>query len=198
MKWLRWLTTASVLALTFALGANLSGATGLHRNNLPFGKYPSSRSSKGGSGKQLVLVYFGKSTCVWSVKPEVATNLARIRGDLEKTARVRGESLVLIGASLDQRVGDGVRHLAGLGPFDEIAVGSGWTNSLVLSKLWDGVGTPATPQLLLLERDVIVDGAYRTGDEKPIVRKVGLREIEDWAALGTPVPQTARTSPAPQ
>jgi hypothetical protein len=201
MTWTQRLRAVSVLAVAFSLGIAITNRASLQDRIPPFGRYPRDRVASTNPGRQLVLFYFGKSTCVWSASPELPVALARIRVDLEKAARQRGASLVVVGVSVDRRVGDGLRHLATLGTFDEISAGSGWLNSLALAKVWDGVGAPAaTPQLLLLDRDISVDSApfearfYTTRDENPVLRKIGLRDIQNWAAQGAPVPQPKATS----
>ena len=144
-----------ILAALLVLGA-LVGAQAPWRPVLDnFGKYPQTRPVESEGGKQWVLLYFGRSTCVWCNHPEMPGAFERITSSIQREASARGVALVVIGVALDGRANDGIRHLAKIGSFHEISAGLGPENTVALSRLWSGFGPPTgTPQLVLFERAV--------------------------------------------
>ena len=155
------------------------------------------------SGHQIVLIYIGKSTCVWCRRPELIPAYAAIRTSLEQEAKIRGARLVTIGVAADRRAAPGLEHLEKLGEFDEVIAGNGWVNAAALKYVWgDAAGPAATPQLVALRRRVVQptpDSAatYTIRDEEILARKVGLYEIQQWARENAPLrAASGQVSPA--
>lgn len=140
------------------------------------------------SGSELVFIFVGSSSCSWSNKPELR--------DLVRTARlaVRDRSIAedmgfaAVGVARDVVASKGVAHLATFGEFDEVMAGRGWLNSGVLRYIYgDLPGPAATPQILVVERRVVVDRGERSiADERVVARLTGLAEIRMWVDSGMP------------
>ena len=65
-----------------------------------------------------------------------------------------------LGVSVDFAQEAGIGMLKRFGPFDEILVGRGWQNLAALRYVWgDLPGPAAVPQILVLDRKVLWDGA---------------------------------------
>jgi len=147
---------------------------------------------------QLVMVYVGSATCAWCNHPAIPGLLRTIRGHLLAKADTMGWQLVTVGVAANWDVNEGIRHLRRLGPFDEVSAGMSWLNSIAIRYFWRDIpGQAATPELLVLARPVDkpdtaqVAGTFEVGDEILLVRKIGLPELQTWAAAGAPVPGVA-------
>lgn len=141
------------------------------------------------SGRALWLVLLTSSTCSSSRTPGFADSINRLLGELPSVASGEGKRVHRVGVSVDWNVQSGLRDLSRYGTFDEIVVGNKWLNSAVIDLVWrtaDGVS--ATPQLILLERQLDVDSAavrISILQTELIERLVGAREIMEWIAQGT-------------
>ena len=151
------------------------------------------------SGSELVFVFVGSSSCSWSNRPELR--------DFVRTARlaVRDKSIAedigfaAVGVARDVVASKGIAHLAAFGEFDEIMAGRGWLNSGVLRYIYgDLPGPAATPQILVVERRVVVDQGQRSvAGERVVARHAGLAEIRKWVDRGMPL-NLDREKAAPQ
>lgn len=148
-----------------------------------------------GPGRQVVFVYLGSPACVWSNRPETYRAIRTAIRAVAARADSAKVGYTTIGASVAWGAQRGVEHLAEIAEFDEISAGSSWLNSLGIKYFWRDVpGAPATPQVLVLLREIkapLADqggGLLEVSDEQLLARKVGLPEIERWVALGAPIP----------
>lgn len=93
--------------------------------------------------------------------------------------RLTGKGFATVGVSLDSDARDGVDFLERLGNFGEISSGRGWLNSASLDYVVrDLRGVLATPQLLVIERDMVVERTdMRVSDDRVLARYVGLEDI---------------------
>jgi hypothetical protein len=94
--------------------------------------------------------------------------------------------------SWDWRVEDGVRFCVGLGRFDEISTGYGWSGLGAFHYIWNDLPASAsTPQVVLAARYLALPKQrgeiYALQDEQMILRNVRFFEIERWANANTPV-----------
>lgn len=151
-------------------------------------------------GEQLVMVYFGMSSCSWSNAKGLPEAIEEVRRALREKARKKGWSFVAVGVALDWSVEEGLGHLRKLGHFDEVSVGSNWTNSMAIRYLWeDFPGPAATPQVVVLKRTVgMREGgtggvAYFVDKERVLTRKLGTVEIEQWVKDRVNLPQVPGT-----
>ncbi len=146
-----------------------------------------------GDSSELLLVYVGSSTCGPANDEELPLILDRIKMALEKRAGAHGLDFAAIGIAQDWDIRAGVRHLDRAGPFDEIQTGRSWANTGLRRYLWNEIpGEASTPQVIVVFMDrTAPDGSLRAAaavDERLLMRKVGLEEIQSWQKLGCPLP----------
>jgi hypothetical protein len=135
------------------------------------------------SGKQIILAFIGSSTCGAAARPELIPAFKEIRAQVEASAKERKAQIFVIGIATDWYISTGLRFLGEYGPFDEVIVGQNWFNTGAVKYIWRDVPGPGgTPQIVVVERDVQVDGGNVTvSDETLLARKLGLDEIIQWS-----------------
>ena len=139
-------------------------------------------------GEQLVLVFVGSTSCVWSRTPEVRGALRQAEAALRRNAESRQMGLHRIGVSVAPSPEAGLRLLADVGEFDEVAVGGRWTNAGIQKYVSEGFhGSAATPQLLVLQRR-IGDNGRGVYEETLLRRLVGTGMIASWLSGGAVLP----------
>jgi len=138
--------------------------------------------------RQVIAVYLGTEGTDAGMGPVVRD----MKAALSRQAAATNRAFIARGVSLDPSVDGGIRHLAVLGPFDEIAVGGNWTNSAVIRYLGGDIGASRStgiPQVVLLERDVNqAEQRLQVSPEREIARFIGTKEIGDWVRHGAPLP----------
>lgn len=104
-------------------------------------------------------------------------------------------TFVSLGVAVDPGADAGLRHLEGMGPFDEVTAGRGWANAHALRYVWEEwPGIAGTPQIVLIEREMRVERggpggvSYAAGPERLVLRKAGIGEIDRWRRSGAPIP----------
>jgi hypothetical protein len=146
------------------------------------------RTTPSATTRQIIAVYLGTE----GTDAGMVTIVRDMKAALSHQTAATNREFIARGVSLDPSVDGGIRHLALLGPFDEIAVGGNWTNSAVIRYLGGDIGatrSTAIPQLVLLERDVNQAGErLQVSPEREIARFVGTKEIGDWVHRGAPLP----------
>jgi hypothetical protein len=146
-------------------------------------------------GREFVVVYVGMTGCGASRDPELREAVRRMKPMLARQAAARSVALTISGVALDWGTEKGVEYLRGLGAWDEISVGSNWTNLGAVHHIWAHPDRrAAVPQILVLERTV-VEGPRRisVSDERRVAVLTGVGEIVDWVKGGSPLPaDTAR------
>lgn len=141
--------------------------------------------------REVIAVYLG--TIGTDAESGMTTAVRDMKMALAKQAAESGRAFLSRGVSLEGSVEGGTRHLALLGPFDEISVGGNWTNSAVVRYLGPNMSDSrraAVPQVVLLEREVRDDNStLEVGPEREIGRFVGAGEIAAWVRRGAPLPR---------
>ena len=140
-----------------------------------------------GTGREILLVYLGSSSCGWSNLPEVARAVRDAKNLVAEQARNAGTGFSALGIALDGDASSGWEHLRNAGLFDEVAAGMGWANSGADKYVFGSLAGPAsTPQLLVVERLLSTGpGARRIGEsERVLVRKAGSNAILRWVSQG--------------
>jgi hypothetical protein len=141
-------------------------------------------------GPQLVLLFVGSSTCLWSNDSRLPEALETLKVQLSEHARKHGLQFRAIGVSVDWRSDDGVQYLAGLGAFDEISIGSNWTNSTLLDYVWERGGIVATPAVFVYRHELLMQGdsagiqQMRRDAGELMLFRTGLPEILALTELG--------------
>ena len=181
-----WLAALVAGVVTFAFA---SGTLSIHFESgtlFPAGYTGRPRLA---SGRQLVMVYVGASTCGASNMSHLPALIARAKEHLARTAAAQHLQFVTVGVAVDQQASNGLNHLVKFGLFDEVSVGNEWANTVAQQYVVDRFsGLVATPQLVLTQRDILADGgAPGVSHETLIARSVGVSEIERWVKSGTPL-----------
>jgi hypothetical protein len=145
-------------------------------------------------GREFVVVYVGMTGCGASRDPELREAVRRMKPMLARQAAARSVSLTISGVSLDWSTEKGFEYLRELGAWDEVSVGSNWTNLGAVHHIWAHPDRrPSIPQIMVLERTV-VEGRRRiaVSDERRVAALTGVVEILDWVGRGSPLPADAR------
>jgi hypothetical protein len=115
---------------------------------------------------------------------EIKSEVAAFRNAHERLRTSPGRRIRVVGVAVDPDVGRGRRRLAKLGPFSEISSGGGWTNSVAVEYIWaDTLALPAIPQLVVVERNQVVDEQHITVESERVVDRVyGMHAMARWLA----------------
>lgn len=145
-------------------------------------------------GPQLVMTYFGSSTCGWSNEAALPDAVEDIKIELARYAQRRGLAFKAVGVALDWVPERGLDHLAEFGQFDEVSAGYNWGNGVALRDLWaNPPPTIATPTIVVSQRQFIapLDSTdvldFGERERRNLLRKTGLDEITEWAQAGAPL-----------
>ncbi|MEM1125213.1 MAG: hypothetical protein AAGI71_01085 [Bacteroidota bacterium] len=143
------------------------------------------------SGSEIVLVYFGMTSCGPCHSPEFKTALEKAKLALKARADKEGRSFATIGVALDWDVAKGFAFLQEAGAFDEIAVGRNWENGAALTHLWrpEGLETrsAAVPAVVVFEREVSVGASIVASDPVYLFEAMGVSALTDWLEAGAPL-----------
>jgi len=141
------------------------------------------------SGSELMFVFVGSSSCPWSNRPELRTLVRTARLAVRDKAIAEDVGFAAVGIAGDAVASNGIAYLAGFGEFDEVMAGRGWLNGGVLRYIYgDLPGPAATPQIVVVERRVVVARGQRSvADERVVARQAGLAEIRRWVDIGMPL-----------
>ena len=144
-----------------------------------------------GNGPELVLVYFGGSTCGPCQSGDFKAALERAKVLLSERAAAEGKAFAAVGVAVDFSVEDGLAFLAESGRFDELAVGRNWFNSASLSHLWRPEGlegrTVGLPSVVVFERDMTMGEAVTASEPLYLVELLGAAAIPEWVDSGAPL-----------
>lgn len=142
---------------------------------------------------QLVLLYVGRRSCRWCTSPEMHQALDSIRSLTATHASRNGVRLRTYGIGLDADPTVGLSHLKDVGGFDAVSAGDGWLGIGGGQLAWGALAGPrATPQIIVLGRLIRAAGTPAAGfvevlEERLLVRKIGLDEIQEWLFAGAPI-----------
>ena len=144
-----------------------------------------------GPGTEVVLTYFGSTTCTACQDPAFKAALGRANTLLAERAASEGKTFVAIGVALDPSVEDGLAFLSTSGRFDEVAVGRNWFDSAALAHIWRSEGrsgrTVALPGVMVFEREMTIgEAGVVPGASRYLVERVGGADIPAWVAAGAP------------
>lgn len=138
------------------------------------------------SGPELVFVFIGASRCRWSNLPEAKHLVRKAKLAVRDAAHKQGQGFAAIGIARDVVVSEGTAHLSEFGNFDEVTAGRGWMNAGIMRYVYhDLPGPAATPQVVVVKRNVRVENGQRAFvDERVVTRLAGLVEIRKWVESG--------------
>ncbi len=195
-------TVLIVLVVVFSMVASY-GLTGAWRGNSGRGARPASLAGAGAgtsrvqspfpSGRYLVAFVLLSSECGFSTEKGTKKAIRELRASLRASHAKAFAKVSVIGIAIDEDLDAGVRYLQSLGPsaFDEISVGGSWLNELVTALVWrDGVATPETPQVVLVERRVDASEYPRNIDvqrDSVLLKVTGRDDLLAWVNQGAPM-----------
>lgn len=167
----------ALFAVFFALGLARPWESG------PIGRRPPAGADTT-TGDERLLVYIGSSTCGPSNDDSLPALVATLRVRVRAWAQRDRRRFVVVGIAKDRDVRSGLHHLARFGDFDEVTTGRNWANMGVLKYVYrDLPGPGATPQVLVVDRHLTNEiGGVEVRNEVVRIRRVGLREVSEWAA----------------
>lgn len=146
-------------------------------------------STSNPSGPELVAVFITAEFCIGSRQPHMPQTIERMKLLLAAQTAPARRGLAVVGVSLDWKTQAGIDHLAKFGAFDEMIVGRNWFGTGAIHFVWrDHAGQPATPQIVLLRREVTIGqiGVTATTDRE-LRRIVGAEAIKAWVDSGAVV-----------
>lgn len=145
-------------------------------------------------GEEIAFIFIGGSSCPATSRIQFISTVRSAKRSVAAHADNLELSYVAIGVSVNRFTREGTDYLEQFGSFDEIAAGRSWLNTTVDRYVHDISGETAVPQVLLLHRRVKGrEAPFPSIEDKALLlRKVGVREIKQWAATGYPVPEIAR------
>jgi hypothetical protein len=149
------------------------------------------------SGRELIAVYVGASTCGPCLLPEMKAAVVRMKTLLDSTAKRNGYAFSAVGVSSDWSTEKGIAFLTDNGPFDQLVIGGNWTNLGVEHFIWnDSTAIPEMPQIVVLERTVTLGARISISPARVLRRVSGLKDIPQWVNDGAPVSLTSPPSTA--
>ena len=142
-------------------------------------------------GTDVVMAYFGGTTCFACNIPEFKAAVDRAKVLLAERAEQDGKTFVALGVALDPGVATGLEFLATAGPFDEVAVGRNWFNSAALAHLWREEGLDdrriGLPTIVVFEREMEKGPVISASAPRYLVELAGADTIMVWVADGAPL-----------
>jgi len=137
---------------------------------------------------ELALIYLGSSDCPWSRVKEMRGILRGITRSVEAQAKAQGWAFRSIAVLQSPSSKVGLQFFDRMFFFDEVVLGGGSLNlGMRRYAIEDLIGPLATPQIILTARWRDTTEHRHIAVETVLMRKVGLRPIEDWAQRGAPV-----------
>lgn len=135
------------------------------------------------AGTEFLAIFVGSSTCGASEFPGLVEAVQRIRMKLRSKTAKENKLFISIGVALDQDPWVGIKFLEQFGPFDEVLSGGSWLNTGSLAYiLRDFPSRRAIPQLILVERDVMIESqSIASVTEQLVGRRVGADAIVSFA-----------------
>ncbi len=178
----------ALLAVLFAVGFGLVRVLQREDSGGSFGAIEYSTFE----GGELALMLIASSRCGACNHEELVAAFPDMVSAIAGQAEERGLKLAVVGIGVDHRPEDAVTYFDGLGAFNELIVGRGWTNTGAFRYVWEGFrGQPSTPQVVVAERVLSPadDPSVRLLSERVLLRMLGSDRIVRWIDEGAPVPR---------
>lgn len=140
-------------------------------------------------GTEVLVVFVGSEGCKVSLQPGFNKVIRQMNILAGNEARQEGKLFSTLGVSAGNSASAGVEYLRTFAPFDQISAGHGWLNNDSMRYIWqDHPGEAAIPQVIVISRSVTpLNPGFSFSDERVIARLVGVSQIRDWVARGTPL-----------
>lgn len=144
-------------------------------------------------GREIVAIYIGSTTCGPCLTPEVKSAVRKMKVLVADQAKQQGASFAAVVAANDWEVAKATSFVEPLGEFDQLVLGGNWTNLAIERYVWrDPQGTPAMPQILVIERSVTTGSRIAFSEPKVLRRVTGGTEIPAWVERGAPITPEAQ------
>ena len=140
-------------------------------------------------GSEVVVVYFGGSTCAPCSFPGFRAALRKAVLRLQERTEAAGKSFAFVGVANDWDVEAGLEFLESNGPFDEIVVGRNWFNTLSAEHLFmNEQAQAALPTLIVYEQEITRrDGQPYFAGKRYQTALIGA-EVIWWVERDVPLP----------
>jgi hypothetical protein len=139
-------------------------------------------------GKEIVAVYIGATTCGPCLLPEVKAAVRAMKTLVAAQAKQRNAAFSAVGVSNDWETPKAAAFFDSLGRFDQLVLGGNWTNLAIEHFVWrDPSGSPAMPQILVLERTVTPAERIQFSEPRVLRRVTGGDQIPAWVKDGAPI-----------
>jgi hypothetical protein len=137
----------------------------------------------------VILVFVGATFCGALDHEAMPAVIDEAKVRLRERALDTDRRFVAKGVALDWSVSEGLGFLRQFGEFDEVLAGRNWLNTGAARYMWTDIpGPAAVPQLLVLLRSAEVSAqGIEFGEERLLLRKLGVEEILEWADLDFPL-----------
>lgn len=159
-------------------------------------------------GPELILVLVGSSTCGFSRPDAIGPPLMAAKASLLQEGQRRGLGVRVVGVATDRAPVAGMQYLEEVGEFDEMLSGPAWSSVGFGKTLrYHLPDAPATPQILIFERDSYrasaissssagaIDVSGENGADPVGGRLVlrhhleGLSALTSWSEAGARIPE---------
>jgi len=150
------------------------------------------------SGRELIAYVYSGSGCGTCRSPELKTLIGSLRDSLKSAHSRNFQTVKVVGVAIDGDVETGLRYLSGIGmeSFDEISVGSGWQNQVVVETIWRQHRSEAgAPFVILVAREVhaqLDPLSLRYGPDSVLKVLKGVHQLAQWMSGGQQFAQAAK------
>lgn len=153
------------------------------------------------SRNEVVFVFIGDINCEVCRSHEFSATLKRVLLGVRGQVAARGDLFRAVGVVITPDFRRGYAYLRRLGTWDEISLGGGWLNALVVQNVWSGESRGTVPQVVVYARTVHRGpGVFLTSNRTRSVTVTGglalqvIADSQQWARLLPPSPK--QSSPA--
>ena len=143
------------------------------------------------TGDYLVIYVLLSSECGLCTEAKARAAIAALRDSVLATNSGRYVAVRVVGVSVDNDLGKGIRYLTSFKPpFDQLVVGGSWLNEVMSSMAWrDHIATTQIPQILAFQRKIDATGYPRDIIVQPdslVLRFAGRDSLIAWVNSGAP------------
>lgn len=127
--------------------------------------------------EEIVLIYFGCSTCNAAMDKRIPRMLEILSNKLNTEAINKGYRFTFIGTSSEINVRAGYKYLGEIAEFDEISVGNEMRNVTIQRYIWERFDSPlsaSTPQVIITKRKYY---AEKFGEREITSSEISAEEI---------------------
>lgn len=150
-----------------------------------------------GGGSEVLLIFISTSTCTGNSEDRLDEVVRGMKVHLRDRVEPTNRAFFAVGAAAEWSIAQGVDYLLrgvspgystkAFGAWDEIWVGRDWLNNAAVEHMWRGDGRSTVPQLIVLERQVVLgERGIEVGANTVLARVVGSKAIVEWFDRGLP------------